>query len=152
MAAMVALLLLGGGGTAGRAEEPHLVQGASAPGDSAPAAAARAQRLQAHATLEDRVTVYTKALNLDPGQQSQLRTLLLLQREQVQRLWNDTSMDPANRVYATRAISDATADRIRAMLTEEQRSKYNPPRPPRDPAPAAGSRSVEDWMQAASPK
>ena len=149
---MVALLSLVIAGTACRAEDAHFVQGATAPGDSAPAAAARAQRLQAHATLEGRVAVYTKALNLDPAQQSQLRTLLLLQREQVQRLWSDASMDPANRVYATRAISDATADRIRAMLSEEQRSKYNPPRPPRDPAPAAGSRSVEDWMQAANSK
>jgi hypothetical protein len=145
------LVLLSGAGVLSRSDDAVVVQRTTRPA-AAPAAAVPAQRRQVHTTLEDRVAVYTKALNLDPTQQSQLRTLLILQREQVQRLWNDTSMDPANRVYATRTISDATADRIRAMLTEEQRRKYNPPRPPRNPAPAESARSVEDWMQAANPK
>src|SRR5256885_2130461 len=74
--------------------------------------------------IDERVAIYAKALGLDDSQQSRLKALLLDQRQQVQRLWNDTSMSPAQRVYTTRAIGDATADAIRAMLTEEQRKKY----------------------------
>jgi hypothetical protein len=103
-------------------------------------------RHRAHLTLDDRVATYTKELNLDVKQQSQLRTLLLQQRELVLKVWNDTSIPAAQRVHATKAIGDATADRIRAMLTEEQRKKYNPPRPPHDSTAQPGAPSAADWI------
>jgi hypothetical protein len=99
--------------------------------------------------LEDRVATYTRALGLDAHQQQQLTTVLLWQREQVQRLWNDSTMPSVQRIQATRAIGDATADRIRAMLTEEQRKKYNPARPPREKTLGASGPSVEEWMRSA---
>jgi len=60
------------------------------------------------------------------------------------KVWNDTSLAAANRVSATRIISDRTADRIRAILTEEQKAKYNKARKPRaagriPPRPASRS-------------
>jgi len=70
------------------------------------------------------------------------------QRDQVQRIWNDTTLTAAMRIHATGAIGDATADRIRAMLTEEQRKRYNPPRPPRDSVAHAAAPDVESWMKA----
>jgi hypothetical protein len=100
--------------------------------------------------LEERIAAYAKALNLDSQQQSKLRVLLLRQREQMKRLWNDNSIPPAQRVYATRAIGDATADGIREMLTEEQRKGYNPPGPARADTVQRGTLTVEDWMNAAS--
>lgn len=109
---------------------------------------AHAQR-NSHTSLEYRVATYTKRLDLDGKQQSQLRALLLQQREQVLRVWNDTSIPAPQRIHATRAIADATADGIRAMLTEAQREKYKPPRPPHDGTAHSGERSVEDWMNAA---
>jgi hypothetical protein len=112
-------------------------------------ASAHAQH-RASTTLEDRVATYTKRLNLDGKQQAQFRALLLQQREQVLKVWNDTSIPAAQRIHATRAIGDATADGIRAMLTEEQREKYKPPRPQHDSAAQPGERKVEDWMNAAS--
>ena len=101
------------------------------------------------ASLDGRVHTLSQALNLDATQQSKLRMLLVSQREQVGRLWNDTAVPPAYRVSATRAISEQTADRIRALLNEEQRKKFNPPRRPREAADAA-TPSVEDWMNKAS--
>jgi hypothetical protein len=59
---------------------------------------------------------------------------------------------PPNRVAATQAIGDKTADRIRALLNDEQKKKYNAPRQPRDTAAGARGPSVEDWMYPAKPK
>jgi hypothetical protein len=92
----------------------------------------------------------TAELGLDAQQQSDVRRLLLEQREQVSKIWSDTSIPPAYRVNATRAIGDKTADRIRALLTEEQKAKYIAPRKPHEPQASDAKRSVQDWMNAAS--
>ena len=93
-----------------------------------------------------RVATLTRALGLDARQQDALRTLLRDQRQQVQQIWNDESVSPADRVAATRKVSLRSADRIRAMLNEEQRKKYDPP-PQGDPGKTIGSARVEDWMK-----
>ena len=113
----------------------------------ADARAAAAGRAHAGGILDERVAFYAKELNLDAHQQSELRRLLIEQRERVQQLWSETTMPAAQRIQATKAIEDATSDRIRAMLNEEQRKKYNPPRPPHDKLIEAQSTSVEDWMR-----
>lgn len=103
-------------------------------------------------TLEDRVRILTQWLKLDATQQTELRKILEGQREQVRSLWDDTSVPAAYRISATQAISDKTGDQIRAMLNEEQKKKFNPPRPPRDETAAAARPNVEDWMNTAKPK
>jgi hypothetical protein len=101
-------------------------------------------------SLDERIAAYTRELKLDAKQQSQLRALLLQQRKRVLEVWDDTSLPAAQRIHATRAIGDATADNIRAMLTEEQRRKYNPPRPPRNNTAQPGAPTVADWINAAT--
>ena len=105
-----------------------------------------------HTSLDDRVKALTRALDLDAKQQSELRKVLEGQREQVMRVWSDTSVPAAYRVSATQTISDQTADQIRALLNEEQRKKYNPPRPPHEATAGSARPSVEDWMGTAKPK
>jgi hypothetical protein len=112
-----------------------------------PPAAAMQQRQPA---LDQRIALMTAELGLDEHQQAELRRILINQRTQIMKLWSDTSLQPASRVGATRVISNQTGDQIRAMLTEEQKAKYNQPRKPHDAAPVPGDRSVEDWMKAAS--
>ena len=102
--------------------------------------------------LEQRVTLLAAELNLDAQQQTQVRRILEEQRAQVLRVWNDASLGAANRVSATRTISDRTADRIRAILTEEQKAKYSKARKPRDTGENSTSSSVEEWMKAAAAK
>lgn len=102
--------------------------------------------------LEERMRLLTAELGLDAQQQSDVRRLLLEQREQMKRIWSDTSIPPAYRVNATRAIGDKTADRIRALLNEEQKAKYVAARKPREPQSSDSKRSVEDWMNAATKK
>lgn len=101
--------------------------------------------------LEDRVRTLSKALDLDATQQSELRKVLEDQREQVGRIWSDASVPAAYRVSATQAISDKTADRIRALLNEEQRKKYKTARQHGAAADSAKP-NVEAWMDAAKPK
>lgn len=104
------------------------------------------------ANLEDRVNMLTQALGLDVKQQSELRKVLEGQREQIRRVWDDASAPAAYRVIATQSISDKTADQIRALLNEEQRKKYKPPRPAHGVAADSAQLSLEDWMKAAKPK
>jgi hypothetical protein len=100
-------------------------------------------------TLDHRVAVLSKALDLDARQQRELSGIFASQREAVKKIWRDPALLPAERVPATRAVEDRTADAIRAILTDEQKKKYNPPRPP--PAPS-GPPDVGAWMDAARAK
>ena len=115
-------------------------------GEASPAAAHRRVRRPG---LDQRVALLTKALALDARQQTALRKVLMDQREQAQRIWSDTSLPSANRIGATKALSRQTADRIRALLTPEQRTKYEPPPPQDGPAQAVSNAHVEVWMQGA---
>lgn len=123
-----------------------------APTPAAKSAAPRAPHQRKAASLEDRVQLISKGLDLDPRQEAALRAVLEDQRKEIRKLWDDTSIPAGERIHATQAISDRTADRIRALLNEEQRKKYNPPRPPRDTTTDPGRPSVEDWMKASQPK
>ncbi len=96
--------------------------------------------------VEERVRTLTHALNLDEAQQSELQRILESQREQVAKIWADSSVAPGYRIIATQAISDKTADRIRGLLNDEQRKRFNPPKPPHDAASGAARPNVEDWI------
>ena len=113
---------------------------------AAPSAAQQPLPRGKRSGLEARVATLTRALALDPKQQGELRTLLRDQRQQVQQIWHDESIPAADRVAATRKVSLRTADRIRAMLSEEQRKKYDPP-PPDDADRAMAKVRVEDWIK-----
>ena len=108
--------------------------------------------IQRRSGLEERVQLLTAELGLDAAQQSAVRTLLLDQREQVMKVWSDPSIPAGYRIGATRAISDRTADRIRALLNDVQKAKYIAPRKPRETQAAGSKATLEDWMNAASPK
>lgn len=100
-----------------------------------------------YSPIDRRVMLLTRELGLSATQQAQVKRVLEGQREQVARVWNDTSIPAARRVSATQAVSDRTADRIRALLTEEQRKKYIKPRQ-RDAAVGAAGADAESWMTA----
>ena len=89
-----------------------------------------------------------KELGLDAIQQAQLRGILLNQRAEVLGVWNNSSAPAAQRIAATQAISEQTADRIRAMLTDAQREKYIKSRPHDTPVGAPGG-DLQKWMTAA---
>src|ERR1700722_6032459 len=95
--------------------------------------------------LEDRVKMLAKALDLDASQQSQLRKILIGQREAVRKIWRDPSLSPAERAPATRAANERTGDEIREILNDEQKQKYNTT-VPAAAADTGDKRSVEQWL------
>ncbi len=101
-------------------------------------------------TLEHRVDALTKALGLDARQQAELQRIFAGQREAVRKIWRNPALLPAERVPATRAQEDRTADQIRAILNAEQRKKYNPPKPAA--APDTKPSDVSAWMDATPKK
>ncbi|HEY2634793.1 MAG TPA: hypothetical protein VGI51_08710 [Steroidobacteraceae bacterium] len=127
--------------------EPSSVKMTAAAGN-----AATSPRRESGTRLDHHIRALSKALDLDPMQQSQLRSVLDGQRVQLDQLWSDTHIPAEYRITATRKISDQTADRIRALLTEEQRKKYVPHAEPHSTAPGAGERTVEEWMSATKAK
>jgi hypothetical protein len=118
----------------------------------APGARPRVRSRQQGAGLDDRVQLLTAELGLDSKQQQDLRRLLEEQRAQVQRVWSESAVPSAQRVAATKAISDRTADGIREMLTDEQRKKYTTARQPRAAGDDDARQSLEYWMDASRPK
>ena len=128
------------------ADQPAAEQAAAA---GAPPVVASAHR---ESILDQRVTLLSAELGLDASQQAEVRRILEDQRRQVASIWSDPAVPAAYRVHATRTISDRTGDRIRALLTEEQKAKYNQARKPRESAEQSATPSVEEWMKAANPK
>jgi hypothetical protein len=101
-------------------------------------------RVRAGGSLQHRVDVLAKALQLDARQRTQLLTILESQRQAVSNIWSDPKLLPAERTPATRALQARTANQIRAILSDEQRKLYNPPKPQGAEPP---SPNVEEWMR-----
>jgi Spy/CpxP family protein refolding chaperone len=99
------------------------------------------------ASLDDRVRMLAKALDLDARQQTEVKAVLQAQRDETLKVWADESLPAALRVKATEVIGERTADRIRALLNDEQKKKYSAPRlVPEHPAERP---HVERWMKPA---
>jgi hypothetical protein len=134
---------------------PSANSGAGAPADGgaavAPSARAKASTVprptvsRTSSALDRRVALLVRELDLDDSQRLKVRALLVGQREQVLRVWDDESLPSGLRVKQTQAISERTQDEIRALLTDEQKQKYSKPRPA---GAAAGGSPAElaTWM------
>jgi len=110
-----------------------------------------ARRRKRASPLDRRVMLLARELGLDATERTQVKKVLEGQRAEVARVWNDASIPAARRVSATQAIGDRTADRIRALLNDEQRKKYIKPRQRAAAVGTAGG-DVESWMNAGKRK
>lgn len=100
--------------------------------------------------IDDRVKVLAKNLDLNEEQQSAVRKILEQRQEETLRIRLDRSIGGEARFQRFRALQDNTVLRIRAILNEEQKEKYDPlavRRLPSDPQ----QRSVEDWLKVTTP-
>jgi hypothetical protein len=102
------------------------------------------------ARLEDRVKVLAESLHLDDAQQLAVTKILEERQQETLRIRRDTSISGSDRLTQLRAIQDRTVLRIRSVLNEEQKKKYDP-LAVRRVEPAPGQRSVEDWIKATTP-
>jgi hypothetical protein len=106
---------------------------------------------QKRLTPEDRVKVFARSLNLDQAQQDAVLKILQARREESQRIRRDTSISGSARIDQFRALQDETVLRIRAVLNEEQKKKYDP-LAVRKVEPAEDQKTVEDWLELTTPK
>ena len=97
--------------------------------------------------LEQRVQLLTHELDLKPEQQEAVRQILRGQREAVRQIWQDPQIAPAERAPAVRLVGERTADRIRAVLNDEQKKKYNRPLPDEALSTQANV-DVDGWLKA----
>jgi periplasmic protein CpxP/Spy len=105
----------------------------------------RAQNTYRRRSLDERVKSFAKALNLDEAQQAGVKTILERQQVEARRIQFDQALSGTDRIGRLRALQEETVLRIRAILNDEQRQKYDPLNhgtqiSPSDP-------SVEDWLK-----
>jgi hypothetical protein len=114
---------------------------------SAPAVAQRGHR----PTIDDRVKVLARNLELNEAQQAAVKKILEQRQQETLRIRQDSSISGGTRIERFRALQDHTVERIRAVLNEEQKKKYDP-LAVRRVAPAPDQKSVEDWLKITTPQ
>jgi hypothetical protein len=134
------------------AESADPVRAADAGGAADPAAAAKpTHHGHRRPSLDDRIKVLSKSLDLSEAQQADLKKILEQRQQETLRLRTDPSLSGEARIARFRALQDTTVERIRGLLNEEQRKHYNP-LAPRELQPAPEQRSVEDWLKLTTPQ
>jgi hypothetical protein len=134
-------------------------EGAAAPQQSATQNSAPTPQAKPHPahsahrrpTLDDRVKALAKALDLSDPQQAAVKGILEQRQAEILRLRQDGSISGEERIDRLRALQDQTVLRIRAVLNDEQKKKYDP-LAVRDRTPAPDQKSVEDWLKETTPK
>ena len=67
----------------------------------------------------------TKKLDLTQDQQSQIQPILTDRDQQLNQLWQDTSMSRADKRAKSQQIRDDSDSKIRAVLNDDQKQKYS---------------------------
>jgi protein CpxP len=73
----------------------------------------------------DQAAFLTKKLNLTPDQASQVKAIDNDSRQQSMAVRNDSSVAPADKKAKMMDIRKASQDKIRGVLTDEQKPKYD---------------------------
>ena len=138
-----------------QANEPPSAEQPSTPQNAAPSPQATpahpAHSAHRRPTLDDRVKVLAKALDLSAPQQAAVKGILEQRQAEILRLRQDGSISGEQRIDRLRALQDQTVFRIRGVLNDEQKKKYDP-LAVRDRTPAPDQKTVEDWLKATTPK
>jgi hypothetical protein len=127
---------------------PGLLAFAQATGPASPLR--DTSRHQTRPSMDGRVRVLAKALDLSEAQESAVKKILEQRQQQAWRIRRDPSSPGGARIEKIRALQDSTVEQIRAVLNEEQQAKYDP-FAARRIQPAPQQRSVEDWLEATTP-
>jgi hypothetical protein len=124
---------------------------ADAPATDAPAARHRHTAARyTKPTLDDRIAVLSKNLQLTEPQRVALKNILIDRQQQSLRIRN-ANVPGDVRIGRFRALQDRTVDKIRSILTDEQKKKYDPALSRTVPPPDVPQRSLEDWIKATTP-
>ena len=132
------------------ANSPQSVPEKAAPTPQ-PTPAHPARSPQRRATLDDRVKAFSKALDLIDAQQVAVKRILEQRQEEILRLRQDGSISGEERIGRLRAVQDQTILRIRSVLNDDQKKKYDP-LAVREITPPQGQKTVEEWLKETTPK
>jgi len=94
--------------------------------------------------------VLARSLDLNEAQRAAVKKILEQRQQETLRIRQDPSISGGARIERFRALQDNTVERIRAVLNEEQKKKYDP-LAVRGMQPAPQQRSVEDWLKVTTP-
>jgi periplasmic protein CpxP/Spy len=86
----------------------------------------RARYAPRRPTIDDRVKNLAKGLNLNDTQQAGVKSVLERQQMQARQIQFDQTISGAERIGRFRALQEDTVLRIRALLNDEQKKKYDP--------------------------
>ena len=101
-------------------------------------------------SMDDRIAVLSKNLALTENQRSAVKRVLLWRQQEMLRIRNSDAPGGV-RIGQVRTLQDETVERIRAVLTDEQKKKYDPLAVRNAPTPETPQRSLEDWIKATTP-
>jgi Spy/CpxP family protein refolding chaperone len=122
---------------------------AQAPEAASPQPQAK-QGASRRSNIDARVSTLAKTLDLTEEQQSAVKKILEQRQQQTLQIRRDPSISGSARIEQFHMLQEATVERIRAVLNDEQKKKY-------DPLAASHNQttpehSVEDWLKATAPK
>ena len=83
------------------------------------------QRRSRKSSIDARVARLSERLNLNEVQRVDLKKLLESQQVQSKRLWDNQEIAPMDRMTELRVLQEDTQKKFHALLTEEQRKKYD---------------------------
>jgi hypothetical protein len=104
-------------------------------------------RVQAGSIIDSRVRLLARNLDLNEVQQAAVKRILEQRQQETLQIRLDPSISAETRFDRFRALQDVTVARIRAVLSDEQKKKYDP-LAVRRIKPDPQQRSVEDWLKA----
>lgn len=137
--------------TEGAGRSPSQSAAEKAAPTAQPAPAHRAHSTHRRVTLDDRVKSFAKALDLSDTQQLAVKRILEQREAETLRLRLDGSISGEQRIDRWRALQDETVVRIRAVLNDEQKKKYDP-LAVRERTPPQDQKTVEEWLKETTPK
>jgi len=76
-------------------------------------------------TVDEQVQHMTQTLNLSSDQQSQIKTILTDERQQMEALHNDTSTAQQDKMDKMRTLHQQNSTKIRDVLNDDQKKKYD---------------------------
>jgi Spy/CpxP family protein refolding chaperone len=119
--ALGGLLTLGVTSAALSQDNPPPPQDQGQAGPPADGPRGRGMRMDPNRQLEH----LTRALNLTADQQAQIKPLLVERQQKVQALFQDQSVAQQDRRTQMRTIAEGTNNSIKAILTDEQKQKFD---------------------------
>ncbi len=102
------------------------------------------------ALIDDRVRAFAVSLNLTEAQQAAVKKILEQRQAEILRLRTDTSISGSERIDRLHLLQDQTVNKIRSVLDDEQKKKYDPLAVRKVP-PSSDQKSVEDWLKETTP-